>query len=99
MASRLLHTCFTEAGESGFIAETFPSPCLPLFLLPKFHFELGVCISPATQKEVETEWVTVTSRNLKTRLPFSRGHQGRVEVDETILEAVSSTGSYNSVFF
>lgn len=103
MASRLLHTCFTEAGESGFIAETFPSTCLPLFLLPKFHFEFGVWISPETQKEVEMEWVTVTSRfselYLKAQLPFSRVHQGRVEVDETILEAVSSSGSYNSVFF
>lgn len=79
---------FTGAGEFGFTAETFPSPCLPLFLLPKFYFEFGGWISPETQKQVETEWVTVTSRlrelYVKAQLPFTRVQQGRAEEDDTI---------------
>lgn len=38
--NRLLHIRFTGAGE--FVTATFPSLCLPLFLLPKLDFEFGV---------------------------------------------------------
>lgn len=53
----------------------------PLCLLPEFHVDLGGWRSLEHKKEVETEWVTVTSGFSEPQLPFRRV-QGRLEVDE-----------------